>query len=220
MLRAFRNFGIAIFVCLLAAPGTAQVARDNYIWPDLDLTVLRHQTTFSGAFGLRAENNGSHVYQRRVQIGVSRMLHRRVSIGTRYLFSTSHPAEHSTMSDEHRWSIYASPWIHTKAGIVITDRNMVEFREIDGVLSYRYRNRLRIEHGFGHTAYRLTPYASLEPVYDTRWDKWSSQPRAALGVIHPFSEHVALDLSYMHQADSMPSPYRRNIVFAVLRLRY
>ncbi len=215
-----RIFGIVIVVCGLVVPGTAQVVHNNYVWSAVEVSLFRHQTTFSGMLALRAEDSGSHLYQRRLELGAARLLKQRVWIGANYLFSSTRAAGRSEVVPEDRWSLYATPRIRAKGGIVISDRNMVEFRRISGVLSYRYRNRLQVEHRFGNRASALTPYAALEPVYDTRYEKWYGQPRALLGVIHPFSEHLDVNLFYMHEADSKPYPYRYNVVSAALRLHY
>jgi hypothetical protein len=212
--------GTAIVLCALFIPAAAQVPTTNYVWTDLDAGITRHQTTFSALLSLRSENNGSHLYQRRIQFGASRMLPRQVAIGANYVFSTSHSVGEAKGSIEHRWRIYAIPRVRTVAGITVSDRNMFEFRRISGVLSYRYRNRLRVERPFGRERYSLTPYISLEPIYDTRWNSWNKQPEACLGVLHPFSQHVSMDLFYKRQADSRPSPYLHNIASATLRFRY
>jgi hypothetical protein len=212
--------GTAIVLCAVFIPAAAQVSTTNYVWADLDAGITRRHTTYSALLSLRSENNGSHLYQRRIQFGASRMLPRQVAIGANYVFITSRSAGDPNVFLEHRWRVYAIPRVRTVAGITISDRNMVEFRRISGVLSYRYRNRLQVERHFGRERYSLTPYIGLEPIYDTRWKSWNKQPDACLGVLHPFSRHVSMDLFYRRQADSRPNLYLHNIVSATLRLRY
>jgi hypothetical protein len=92
-------------------------------------------------------------------------------------------------TDEHR--LLADATLRSRpmwAGLQLTNRSRVEYRHIDGDVSWRYRNRSRIERPFapgellgehlgalygalGITG--VTPYAMLEFFYDTRVSDWN-----------------------------------------------
>jgi len=55
----------------------------------------------------------------------------------------------------------------------LTSRLRVDFRDIDGEASQRYRVRAGAEWDTAIFEHPIAPYASAEMLYDTRYDKWS-----------------------------------------------
>jgi hypothetical protein len=55
----------------------------------------------------------------------------------------------------------------------LTSRLRVDFRDINGESSQRYRVRLGAEWDAAAFDHPYSPYASVETLYDTRYDKWS-----------------------------------------------
>ncbi len=55
----------------------------------------------------------------------------------------------------------------------LTSRLRVDFRDIDGEASQRYRVRAGAEWDTAMFEHPIAPYASAEMLYDTRYDKWS-----------------------------------------------
>lgn len=55
----------------------------------------------------------------------------------------------------------------------LTSRLRADLREINGEASQRYRVRLGAEWDASLRGHPLTPYASVEALYDTRYDRWS-----------------------------------------------
>jgi hypothetical protein len=97
--------------------------------------------------------------------------------------------------------------------VLLSDRNREDFRFVDGDFSFRYRNRVTLEREFhlfrGRT---ITPYASGEIFYDTRFQIWNRN-RLAVGIQQSLrrgplrrlllpKRQVVLDLYYMRQNDS------------------
>ncbi|RPH45247.1 MAG: hypothetical protein EHM87_07255 [Burkholderiales bacterium] len=73
-------------------------------------------------------------------------------------------------------------------GLQLADRSRLELRDVDGARSWRYRNRARIERGFGPAELfgaslggplaalgvaGITPYAMLEWTWDSRVSDWN-----------------------------------------------
>jgi hypothetical protein len=55
----------------------------------------------------------------------------------------------------------------------LTSRLRVDFRDINGEASKRYRVRAGAEWDTSVLEHPIAPYASIETLYDTRYDKWS-----------------------------------------------
>ena len=56
-------------------------------------------------------------------------------------------------------------------GVLVSNRNRVDFRVIDGDYSWRYRNRLSFERELSLGPVRLNPYARAEVFYDSRVER-------------------------------------------------
>jgi hypothetical protein len=55
----------------------------------------------------------------------------------------------------------------------MTGRLRADFRDINGKPSQRYRVRVGAEWDEAIDEHPISPYASVEVLYDTRYDKWS-----------------------------------------------
>jgi hypothetical protein len=57
--------------------------------------------------------------------------------------------------------------------VLMSDRNRIEFRFINGSFSWRYRNELKFERDFRIARFPFTAYLSTEPFYDSRYRAWN-----------------------------------------------
>jgi len=103
------------------------------------------------------------------------------------------------------------------AEFLVTDRNRVEFRWVDGDYSTRYRNRLTVERASRIGGLRLTPYVSAEFFYDWAKDSWNEEQYAA-GIEWPYKNVLKLSTYYLYQDCTTCSP--RNLNVAGLSLNY
>jgi hypothetical protein len=87
------------------------------------------------------------------------------------------------------------------AGLLLSNRNRIEFRWINGVYDYRYRNRLTIFHESQAGSFRFTPYAYGELFYHSKSHSWSSDESAA-GVRFPYKSRFMLDTYWLHESCS------------------
>lgn len=88
---------------------------------------------------------------------------------------------------------------------LITDRNRFDLDWKNGDFTWRYRNRLQVEGPVPIGSYHLTPYASVEPFYQSQYRKWSETALYA-GCIFPIRKHVQLDPYYEHQNQTGKKP--------------
>jgi hypothetical protein len=92
---------------------------------------------------------------------------------------------------------YATPHI-LLAGLLFSDRNRVEFRWLNGVHNYRYRNRLTIVRESRLRGFRYTPYAYGELFYHSKQHAWNASESAA-GVQFPYESRFMVDTYWLHE---------------------
>jgi Protein of unknown function (DUF2490) len=89
--------------------------------------------------------------------------------------------------------------------ILLTDRNRFDLDWKNGGFTWRYRNRLQVEGPVPVGSYHVTPYASVEPFYQSQYGKWSETAIYA-GCIFPIRRHVQFDPYYEHQNQTGKKP--------------
>ena len=125
--------------------------------------------------------------------------------------------EQKSPSNENRVLIEGTPRFYPYKELLLSDRNLVELRFINGEYSTRYRNRLTLERAFLVHHLRFDPYAWGELFYDTRYDSWV-QNQYSFGVQFQFKRHWALDGYYLHQNTSHSTPNHLNVAGLTLNL--
>jgi Protein of unknown function (DUF2490) len=85
--------------------------------------------------------------------------------------------------------------------IWLVNRARVDFRNIDGESSQRYRLRLGIEREFTVCGVVMVPYAQAEIFHDTRFDSWNRQLYQA-GVEIELTKHWRIEPYFARQNDS------------------
>lgn len=122
-----------------------------------------------------------------------------VSVGYRYL-----PEANGGAATNRLEPVMTSRFpVSTK--VLITDRNRFDLDWKNGDFTWRYRNRLQVEGPVPIGSYHLTPYASVEPFYQSQYGKWSETAIYA-GCIFPIRKHAQLDPYYEHQNQTGKKP--------------
>jgi len=123
-------------------------------------------------------------------------------IGYRYIFPFTEEG-----SNEHRGVLELTARHPLVRGVLVSDRNRLDIRSIEGAKSWRYRNRLTIEKEFSMGHFRFSPYVRGEIYYDSRYDSVS---RTALigGSTFPLTRHFEFEWYFEHQNDSGGSSNR------------
>lgn len=123
--------------------------------------------------------------------------HTSIRGGVYYIFSISDTSSRELRpigEFSYRWFVGAA--------LRVIDRSRFEWRIINGVSSWRYRNRLRAERTFNlRENHSITPYTTIEAGYDSRYDV-VNRVRFNLGAEYVFSPRTMLDtyLSYQHDS--------------------
>jgi uncharacterized protein DUF2490 len=223
MLRARSSFefgwraAMGLLLALLASPLMAQTTQ---VWPEID-TYLNLNSDVRMSFfaaSTRENSEGTNaeigpnidfyfkplVKLRQITLfeldpSKSRLLMFRA--GYRYMPSTNGPTEHRGLLE----ATARSPLV---SGVLLSDRNRIDLRSIDGELAWRYRNRLTAERTLSLRSYHFTPYLRAEAYYDGNFHKWSRTAESA-GCIFPFRKRYELEPYYEHQNETGTSPNRQ-----------
>lgn len=201
-------------------PASAQesVTR-NESWPEVNvyLNINSQVRLFLLGTASKSVEDGEilrgDAYEAQFGVHVDYMPRKYLSLRTGYRFGTSIGGhedfkEHRVLAEQTlRKRIPKDMWL--------SDRNREDFRFINGDFSFRYRNRLTLEREFQIFRKRMiSPYASAEAFFDTRYDAWN-KTRFAVGAQlslrkGPLKELVpkhqtVLDVYYMRVHDTRSS---------------
>jgi hypothetical protein len=102
------------------------------------------------------------------------------------------------------------------AQIWLVNRARVDFRDIDGETSQRYRLRVGIEREFNVRGVVMVPYAQAEFFFDTRFDSWNRQLYQA-GVEIELTKHWRIEPYFARQNDSRSASGNVNRIGLVLK---
>jgi hypothetical protein len=127
-----------------------------------------------------------------------------------------HTLAHGSLTIDNTIIAYATPHV-LYAGLLLSDRNRMEFRWINGVYDFRYRNRLTINRVSQVRAFRFTPYAYGELFYNSHHHSWN-QSEYASGVQFPYKSRLMLDTYLLHESCSRCSHSSINMIGATLNL--
>jgi hypothetical protein len=103
--------------------------------------------------------------------------------------------------------------------LLLSDRNRGELRKVNGVSSWRYRNRFRVERQFDIPSVKLTPHLSAEVFYDSRYSTWNRM-LYSIGVEWALEWGLILETSYERVEQFQPNSSRINAFAVTLSLYY
>ena len=223
-----------LFVFMIGtSPATAQEsATRNELWPEIDVYIKvkpKVRLFILGTVSKSVEDGeprNAEGFEAQIGVHVDYIPNKHVILRTGYRFGTS-IGSNSDPFKEHRLLTEQTLRKLLPGELLLSDRNREDFRFVDGDFSFRYRNRVTIErevHLFkGRT---ITPYASAEIFYDTRYNAWNRK-RFAVGFQQSLrrgplrrmllpERQVILDLYYMRQNDSRSETQHVNGIGAAL----
>lgn len=220
---------MALLVALLAPSLTAQTTQ---AWPEIDTYVSLNSDVRVSFFAAATRENREGtsaeigpnidfyfkplVKLRKITLfeldpSKSRLLTLR--LGYRYMPEVNGPTE-------HRGLLEATGRYPLVRGVLLSDRNRLDLRSIDGEFAWRYRNRISAERTVSIRSYHLTPYLRAEAYYDGNYHKWSRTAESA-GSIFPVGKRCELEPYYEHQNETGSTPNRQvNALGLVLSLYF
>lgn len=119
-------------------------------------------------------------------------------------------------STTHTILLETTTRLELPAQIWMVNRARVDFRDIDGETSQRYRMRVGMEREFTVGGVVMVPYVQAEIFYDTRFDSWNRQLYQA-GVEIELNKHWRLEPYLARQNDSRSASGNLNRIGLVLK---
>src|SRR6185295_10615491 len=211
--------GLIAVLCACAARAAAQAPeKDTQSWNDFQLTVpMTEKAEFVVAGTLRIGGNLTTAVDERWGIGFNYKLNKYVTL-SQLIFSREARPPNGRREWETRLAFGAT--LQKALGkFTLSDRNAFERRwrepQVD---SWRYRNRVRLEHPFKIDKTKFTWFVSDEVFYDWSLRDWVRN-RAAIGAYHAFNKHFTLELYYMRQNDGRSRPGDIHILGSVWKFK-
>jgi hypothetical protein len=214
-------------------PASAQESTTRKeFWPEVDVYITvkpKVRLYLVGTVSKSVEDGelrNAQGYEGQVGVHVDYIPNKHVIFRAGYRYGTA-VGSNSDPFKEHRL-LTEQTFRHLLPGdLLLSDRNREDFRFVNGDFSFRYRNRLTLErevHLFKGRS--ITPYASAEVFYDTRYNTWNRN-RFAIGIQQSLlrgplrkmllpKRQVILDLYYMRQNDSRSDIQHVNAIGAAL----
>jgi hypothetical protein len=212
---------VAMIVCCAAGYAPAQTAvpkADTQNWNDVQLAVpLNKKIDFVIQGTLRIGNNLTQPVDERWGVGWVFKVNKYLSLNP-YYFHREARSPHGKPEREERLTMGASLRLPIKK-FTLVERNLIEkrFREPQ-IDSWRYRNRVQLEHPFKIKKTKLTGFVYDEVFYDWSLHDWVRN-RFGVGASHAFNKHFTGELYVMRQNDGRSRPGDINVIGTGLRFR-
>ena len=219
MLRMLRAAGMGLLLAILASPLTAQT-QSLQAWPEVDTYVSVNSDVRVSFFAAATRENRQGTscgdwteYRFLLQalgeaekdhhLRVGSIKEQAVDVSVRIpLHAVDEWANRASRPIGGNWPLPA------RQGVLLSDRNRLDLRSIDGELAWRYRNRISAERTVAIRSYHFTPYLRAEAYYDGNFHKWSRTAETA-GCIFPFRKRYEVEPYYEHQNDTGTAPNRQ-----------
>jgi hypothetical protein len=125
-------------------------------------------------------------------------------------YEYSHSSEPGISTNEHKLTLEASIRYAFTKRTLATDRNRHEFRFINGVYHYRYRNQLIVEHRVRVKKFKFSPYVAPEAIWDKTAGSWSHFKFVG-GAFIPFFGRSVIDTYYERRHCNICADTKTNV---------
>ena len=201
------------------AQTTSATDEDTQLWPDVTVGFKLTPKITLNLFGtLRFGQHEKDLVSEQLGAVVNIRLNKYLSIAPSYRHLWSQP-DATRHSQEDRYFIDATPRVPLPKGFSFSDRNRAEVRNIQNVISWRYRNRPQLEKAFTWHDHPLTAYVSGEVYYDSRYHYWSRR-QYWVGTRVPISKHLTMDFHYSRNQDERARPGYLHIIGVFSRFEF
>jgi hypothetical protein len=213
----FPGLGCGAAIMVLWAGGACADTSHEF-WPELDSWIRLNPSTrlLLTTEGTR-DRDGDRTNSA-VEGYVDYRYSDRISYRAGYYYSNTPPAEPGDAhSIERRWVLDFNYHWKLDEATTLTNRVRTDLRDIAGDSSYRFRDRLKLEHETHLGRQAVNPYGNLEAYYDTRYDT-VSRYRLEFGATTPLSKDIEVDLYVGRQRDTQPIDKYSNGIGVTLSL--
>jgi len=138
-----------------------------------------------------------------------------LGVGYEYLRTT----QSGNVKNENRITFDMTPHFRPTSRLLLSDRNWLELRWINGKYSTTYRNQPSLERDFLLHGFRFTPYGTFEIFYDGDKHSWDQEWYTA-GIEWPFKRTFMLETYYRREHCSTCVPQNWNAGGATLHFYF
>ena len=210
----------AWLLVLAALPAGAQTVA---VWPEVDVFLRLNSTARIALVATTVQENGKttdgefggnlDLFHKPIRRSPKLMFHldeskNRVLLirsGYRYLPSyTGGSAENRVLIEV----TVRHPLTSHFGDVLLSNRNRMDFRVIDGTYSWRFRSRLSVERELSLGLVRVNPYSRFEIFYDSRFAA-VSRTELMMGAAFPVTRYLELEGYFDYQLDTGSSPNKK-----------
>lgn len=228
-LRSALVVGLAL-ACGIVSPGArAQDSTQNQFWPEIETYVTLDPKT---RLEFDVQRSTDSLRDNTIQFGPTLQFfvkpffsdplmlndksHNNLlvfAVGYRYIAGIDQP-------QENRIELDATPQWHTPWRGVLSDRNRIELRAIEGSgFSWRYRNQLTFQRTFHVHRAVVSPYARGEVYYNSVPSSWNKSTYS-FGADIPIKKRFQLEPYFERDIDVGSTPDRVNAVGLILYIYF
>jgi len=129
-----------------------------------------------------------------------------------------HTIDQGRLTIENTIIAQATPHI-VLSGLTLSNRNRTEFRWLNGVSNFRYRDRLTVIRQSEVRTFRFAPYGYGELFYNSTLHSWNQREYAA-GVQFPYKSRLMLDTYWLRESCTSCSHGSVNMIGVTLNLYF
>jgi len=226
------GWSLAIIFCSSATSQSPATTTETQVWPEIDAHVQLPShfrvLTFSGL-----EQGVVFPYQQwyaAAGLGyqwkhISRLHLENIDpdkehyflVGGGYEFLRT--IQSGKISDESRLDLDGVFNLRPTARFLVSDRNRLEFRWINGNYSTTYRDKLTVERDFLLRGFRFSPYVAAEVFYNGAQNSWNQEWYYA-GIQWPYKRLFMVDTYYQRQNCTSCNPTNWNAAGVTLNFYF
>ena len=226
------GLAVATMFCLGAAGQSQTSATETQVWPEVDAHVQLPSHFRVLAFSGLEQGVGFPYQQWYAASGLGYQWKR---ISKPHLENIDRDKEHylvfgggyeflrtiqsGKITDENRLILDGIFNVRPSGRFLVTDRNRVEFRWINGVYSTTYRNKLTVERDFLLRGFRFSPYGAVEVFFNGAQHSWNQEWYYA-GIQWPYKRLFMLDTYYLRQHCTTCKPTNWNAAGVTLNFYF
>ena len=185
-------------VASIALTPPAEARDDWQLWLEQKWSVTLSPTVrLVGKSEERFRNDMSDYYTQIASVGVSWKALSWLKLEPSYHYQWTEQASRDT--NENRIYLNVTPaW--SAGRMSVEDRHRVEFRHINGIEDWRYRNRPKLSLEVGEGSWEVEPYVADEVFYGARAGEWTRN-RFSVGVEKPLTRQASAALYYLIESN-------------------
>ncbi|MDP3722820.1 MAG: DUF2490 domain-containing protein [Candidatus Omnitrophota bacterium] len=196
--RGFIRFSFLIAAASIVGSHPVAARDDWQLWLEQKWSVkLAKSLTLVGKTEERFQSDMSDFYSQIASVGFSWKAQPWLKLEPAYYYQWTERAGRDT--NENRVYLNVTPgssWGRFR----FEDRNRIEFRHINRVDDWRYRNKPKLSVGLGRGWYEVSPYVADEVFYGARAGEWNRN-RVYLGVEKPLTKALDTEVYYMIESN-------------------